>query len=117
MANVTFFVMIPFKRMKGGIVAQAGVQCSSERSALSQEAKWFRATDIRVVPFPVFGSLATVLRLRRPVLLSKLESVPKPWAAQNDEKSKRETNADHFPDFSFRSSRGVVWMRQPHANN
>lgn len=36
MANVTFFVMIPFKRMKGGIVAQAGVQCSSERSALSQ---------------------------------------------------------------------------------
>ncbi|MEI7601720.1 MAG: hypothetical protein WCJ41_20690, partial [Aestuariivirga sp.] len=36
MANVTFFVMIPFKKMRGGIVAQAGVQCSSERSAMSQ---------------------------------------------------------------------------------
>lgn len=36
MANVTFFVMIPFKKMKGAIVAQAGVQCSSEKSAISQ---------------------------------------------------------------------------------
>ncbi len=37
MANVTFFVMIPFKKMRGGIVAQGGgVQCSSERSAMSQ---------------------------------------------------------------------------------
>ena len=36
MANVTFFVMIPFKKMRGGIVAQTGVQCQSERSAISQ---------------------------------------------------------------------------------
>jgi hypothetical protein len=36
MASVTFFVMIPFKKMRGGIVAQTGVQCQSERSALSQ---------------------------------------------------------------------------------
>ncbi|MCA3572989.1 MAG: hypothetical protein IOC86_03670 [Aestuariivirga sp.] len=36
MANVTFFVMIPFKKMKGAISAQAGVQCQSERSAMSQ---------------------------------------------------------------------------------
>lgn len=36
MANVTFFVMIPFKKMRGGIVPQAGVQCTSERSAISQ---------------------------------------------------------------------------------
>ena len=36
MANVTFFVMIPFKKMKGAMSAQAGVQCQSERSAMSQ---------------------------------------------------------------------------------
>ena len=36
MANVTFFVMIPFKKVMGAIAAQAGVQCQSERSAMSQ---------------------------------------------------------------------------------
>ena len=36
MANVTFFVIIPFKKMRGGLVAQTGVQCQSERSAISQ---------------------------------------------------------------------------------
>ena len=36
MASKTYFVMIAFKRVKGGLVAQAGVQCPSERSAVAQ---------------------------------------------------------------------------------
>lgn len=36
MASKTYFVMVAFKRVKGGLVAQAGVQCPSERSAVAQ---------------------------------------------------------------------------------
>jgi hypothetical protein len=36
MANVTYFVMVPFKDAEGELVAEQGVQCPSEGSAKAQ---------------------------------------------------------------------------------
>jgi hypothetical protein len=36
MANITYFVVVPFKQTQDGLVAEQGIQCPSERSAIAQ---------------------------------------------------------------------------------
>ena len=36
MAHITYFVVVPFKRTEDGLVAEQGIQCPSERSAIAQ---------------------------------------------------------------------------------
>lgn len=36
MANVTFFVMVPFRQSEGEVIAETGVQCPSKHAAIAQ---------------------------------------------------------------------------------
>lgn len=36
MAEITYFVMVPFQETESGLVAEQGIQCPSERSAIAQ---------------------------------------------------------------------------------
>jgi hypothetical protein len=36
MAEITYFVVVPFEETDGGLVAGQGIQCPSERSAVAQ---------------------------------------------------------------------------------
>jgi hypothetical protein len=36
MAEITYFVVVPFQESEDGVVAEQGIQCPSERSAMSQ---------------------------------------------------------------------------------
>lgn len=36
MAEVTYFVVVPFQETESGIVAEQGIQCPSERAAIAQ---------------------------------------------------------------------------------
>ena len=36
MAEITYFVVVPFQEKENGLVADQGIQCPSERSAIAQ---------------------------------------------------------------------------------
>ena len=36
MAEITYFVVVPFQETENGLVADQGIQCPSERSAIAQ---------------------------------------------------------------------------------
>ena len=36
MANITYYVTVPFKLTDDGIFAETGIQCPTERSAIAQ---------------------------------------------------------------------------------
>ena len=36
MAEITYFVVVPFQGTENGLVAEQGIQCPSERSAIAQ---------------------------------------------------------------------------------
>lgn len=36
MAEITYFVVVPFQETENGLVAEQGIQCPSERSAIAQ---------------------------------------------------------------------------------
>lgn len=36
MAEITYFVVVPFQETENGLVAGQGIQCPSERSAIAQ---------------------------------------------------------------------------------
>ena len=55
MAEITYFVMVPFKDADGDLVAEPGVQCPSERAAIAQARSAVQKGAIGAIAFKRSG--------------------------------------------------------------
>ncbi len=58
MAYITYFVVVPFKQTENGLVAEQGIQCPSERSAIAQARGAVAKAAVGAIAFRRSGDLA-----------------------------------------------------------